>query len=52
MLYASTYKQIVIKICKFKKYLHIIKQFWLKLFNNIINPFKVQFNSINFNIKA
>jgi hypothetical protein len=32
--------KIVIEICKFKKYLHIIKQFWLKLLNNAINLLK------------
>jgi len=44
--------KIVIKIRKFKKHLHIIKQYWLKLLNNAINPFKVRFNFINFNAKA
>ena len=42
----------VIEICKSKKYLYIIKRFWLKLLNNITNPFKVRFNFINFNAKA
>ena len=44
--------KIVIEIRKFKKYLYIIKQFQLKLLNNAINPFKVQFNFIDFNAKA
>jgi len=44
--------KIAVKIRKFKKHLHIIKQFWLKLFNNATNLFKVRFNSINFNAKA
>ena len=44
--------KMAVEICKFKKYLHIVKRFWLKLLNNAINPFKVRFNFIDFNAKA
>jgi len=44
--------ETAIKIRKSKEHLHIVERFWLKPLNNAINPFKVRFNFIDFNIEA
>ena len=44
--------KMAVKIRKSKKHLHIVERFWLKLFNNAIDPLKVRFNSIDFNAEA